>query len=63
MMGSFTHAGIFLIRDWQDQQDVIFRMLAHKGAPISHLSWICLWLGFHTLALLLASFQTSIIYS
>ena len=51
MMASFTHAGIFLIRDWQDQQDVIERMLAHKGAPISHLSWICLWLGFHTLAL------------
>ena len=51
MMASFTHAGIFLIRDWQDQQDVIQRMLAHKGAPISHLSWICLWLGFHTLAL------------
>jgi len=51
MMGSFAHAGIFLVRDWQNQQDVIGRILAHKGAIISHLSWVCLWLGFHTLAL------------
>ena len=70
MMGSFAHAGIFLIRDYTinmaitgpdkckqgrsyafDLQDVIYRILAHKGAIISHLSWICLWLGFHTLGL------------
>lgn len=61
MMGSFAHAGIFLIRDYTinpadcwlplPRQDVIFRILAHKGAIISHLSWICLWLGFHTLGL------------
>ena len=30
---------------------VVYRILAHKGAIISHLSWICLWLGFHTLGL------------
>jgi photosystem I P700 chlorophyll a apoprotein A2 len=70
MMGSFAHAGIFLIRDYTvnvattgpdkykqgrsyafDLQDVIYRILAHKAAIISHLSWICLWLGFHTLGL------------
>ena len=51
MMGSFAHAGIFLIRDYLAMQDVIYRILAHKGAIISHLSWICLWLGFHTLGL------------
>ena len=57
MMGSFAHAGIFLIRDYTTlaingpRQDVILRILAHKGAIISHLSWICLWLGFHTLGL------------
>ena len=61
MMGSFAHAGIFLIRDYtinmaafirpKQEQDVIYRILAHKGAIISHLSWICLWLGFHTLGL------------
>ena len=52
MMGSFAHAGIFLIRDYTiNMYDVIYRILAHKGAIISHLSWICLWLGFHTLGL------------
>jgi photosystem I P700 chlorophyll a apoprotein A2 len=61
MMGSFAHAGIFLIRDYtinmaastrpKQEQDVICRILAHKAAIISHLSWICLWLGFHTLGL------------
>mmetsp|Transcript_97306 Transcript_97306/g.225575 ORF Transcript_97306/g.225575 Transcript_97306/m.225575 type:complete len:324 (-) Transcript_97306:709-1680(-) len=60
MMGSFAHAGIFLIRDYVVQgegpiqsqsQDVISRILAHKAAIISHLSWVCLWLGFHTLGL------------
>mmetsp|Transcript_32151 Transcript_32151/g.72948 ORF Transcript_32151/g.72948 Transcript_32151/m.72948 type:complete len:724 (-) Transcript_32151:8-2179(-) len=56
MMGSFAHAGIFLIRDYTVNmavtgQDVICRILAHKAAIISHLSWICLWLGFHTLGL------------
>merc|ERR1719210_459312 len=58
MMGSFAHAGIFLIRDYTvnmaivgQEQDVICRILAHKAAIISHLSWICLWLGFHTLGL------------
>ena len=44
MMGSFAHAGIFLIRDYTTlaingpRQDVILRILAHKGAIISHLS-------------------------
>lgn len=57
MIGSFAHAGIFLIRDVTINpadplmKDVISRMLAHKGAIISHLSWMCLWLGFHTLGL------------
>ena len=58
MMGSFAHAGIFLIRDYtinpadpSIRQDVIYRIIAHKGAIISHLSWMCLWLGFHTSSL------------
>lgn len=58
MMGSLAHAGIFLIRDYTIypadpfiRQDVMSRILAHKGAILSHLSWMCLWLGFHTLGL------------
>jgi len=58
MMGSFAHAGIFLIRDYTInpadpfmRRDVVSRIIAHKAAIISHLSWVCLWLGFHTLGL------------
>ena len=44
MMGTFAHAGIFLIRDYR-----LARIITHNRAISSHLSWICLWLGFHTL--------------
>jgi len=56
IFGSLVHAGIFLIRDYSNSsskqhnnRDTIGRILEHKGAIISHLSWITLWLGFHTL--------------
>jgi photosystem I P700 chlorophyll a apoprotein A2 len=29
--------------------DIFGRILAHKASLISHLSWVSLWLGFHTL--------------
>jgi photosystem I P700 chlorophyll a apoprotein A2 len=51
MMGTFAHAGIFLIRDYILSEDLVARILENKAVSISHLSWICLWLGFHTLAL------------
>lgn len=53
MIATFAHKAIFLIRDYTFHNnkglDVISRILAHKASIISHLSWICLWLGFHTL--------------
>jgi photosystem I P700 chlorophyll a apoprotein A2 len=55
MIATFAHKAIFLIRDYTFHNnkgltlDVIGRILAHKDCIISHLSWICLWLGFHTL--------------
>jgi len=53
MMGTFAHAGIFLIRDSTShmlfRQDSIGRICSHKAALISHLSWVCFWLGFHIL--------------
>lgn len=50
MIATFAHKAIFLIRDYSNKGlDVIGRILAHKASIISHLSWICLWLGFHTL--------------
>ena len=53
MMATFAHGGIFLIRDYirTINQDLISRILAHKAGMISHLSWVSLYLGFHTLGL------------
>jgi len=54
MTGAFAHASIFLIRDYNDQLDsnnVLSRILEHKEAIISHLSWVSLFLGFHTLGI------------
>jgi photosystem I P700 chlorophyll a apoprotein A2 len=51
MMGTFAHAGIFLIRDYRLARDLIGIILSHNRAISSHLSWICLWVGFHTLGL------------
>ncbi len=52
MIATFAHAAIFFIRDYTmdlDGPQIIHRILAHKARILSHLSWICLWLGFHTL--------------
>ena len=54
MIGAFAHGAIFLIRDYDpelNKNNVLARMLEHKEAIISHLSWACLFLGFHTLGL------------
>ncbi|CAN1203045.1 Photosystem I P700 chlorophyll a apoprotein A2 [Linum perenne] len=54
MTGAFAHGAIFFIRDYNPQQNednVLARMLEHKEAIISHLSWASLFLGFHTLGL------------
>ncbi|MEA5450297.1 photosystem I core protein PsaB [Leptolyngbya sp. CCNP1308] len=54
MVGAFAHGAIFLIRDYDpaaNQNNVLYRVLEHKEAIISHLSWVSLFLGFHTLGL------------
>ena len=54
MTGAFAHGAIFFIRDYnpeQNRDNVLARMLEHKEAIISHLSWASLFLGFHTLGL------------
>ncbi|CAN6455230.1 unnamed protein product [Victoria cruziana] len=48
MIGLFAHRAIFFIRDYNPQQNednVLARMLDHKEAIISHLSWATLFLG------------------
>ncbi|MFB8789448.1 MAG: photosystem I core protein PsaB [Potamolinea sp.] len=54
MVGAFAHGAIFLIRDYDPEQNkgnVLDRVLRHKEAIISHLSWVSLFLGFHTLGI------------
>jgi photosystem I P700 chlorophyll a apoprotein A2 len=43
----------FFVRDYDPEinENVLARMLDHKEAIISHLSWVSLFLGFHTLGL------------
>nr|YP_009294008.1 photosystem I P700 chlorophyll a apoprotein A2 [Hildenbrandia rubra]AOM67250.1 photosystem I P700 chlorophyll a apoprotein A2 [Hildenbrandia rubra] len=54
MVGAFAHGAIFFVRDYDpkvNENNVLARMLEHKEAIISHLSWVSLFLGFHTLGL------------
>jgi photosystem I P700 chlorophyll a apoprotein A2 len=54
MVGAFAHGAIFWVRDYdpdQNKGNVLDRVLKHKEAIISHLSWASLFLGFHTLGL------------
>jgi photosystem I P700 chlorophyll a apoprotein A2 len=54
MVGAFAHGAIFLVRDYdsaQNKGNVLDRVLNHKEAIISHLSWVSLFLGFHTLGI------------
>ncbi|NEO42379.1 MAG: photosystem I core protein PsaB [Moorea sp. SIOASIH] len=54
MVGAFAHGAIFFVRDYDpeaNKNNVLARMLEHKEALISHLSWVTLFLGFHTLGL------------
>ncbi len=54
MVGAFAHGAIFLVRDYDpeaNKNNVLARVLQHKEAIISHLSWVSLFLGFHTLSL------------
>ncbi len=54
MVGAFAHGAIFLVRDYDpeaNKNNVLSRIIDHKEAIISHLSWVSLFLGFHTLSL------------
>jgi photosystem I P700 chlorophyll a apoprotein A2 len=54
MVGAFAHGAIFFVRDYDpeaNKNNVLARVLEHKEAIISHLSWVSLFLGFHTLGI------------
>jgi photosystem I P700 chlorophyll a apoprotein A1 len=52
--GAAAHAGIFFVRDYNPAENVdnlIDRVLRHRDAIISHLNWVCIFLGFHSFGL------------
>jgi photosystem I P700 chlorophyll a apoprotein A2 len=53
VVGAGAHFGIFFVRHGAviGLDDPFGRLLSHRAALISHLSYVTLWLGFHTLAI------------
>ncbi len=50
IVGGAAHGAIFLVRDYDpvvNRNNVLDRVLRHRDAIISHLNWVCLFLGFH----------------
>jgi photosystem I P700 chlorophyll a apoprotein A2 len=54
MCGAFAHGTIFLITEYDpeiNKNNVLSKFLSNREVIISHLSWVSLFLGFHTLGL------------
>ncbi|NEO87465.1 MAG: photosystem I core protein PsaA [Spirulina sp. SIO3F2] len=54
IVGAGAHAAIFMVRDYDPAKNVdnaLDRMLRSRDAIISHLNWVCIWLGFHSFGL------------
>jgi len=54
IVGGAAHATIFMVRDYDpvvNQNNLIDRVLRHRDAIISHLNWLCMFLGFHSFGL------------
>ncbi|KAJ3667337.1 hypothetical protein LUZ60_018430 [Juncus effusus] len=54
IVGAAAHAAIFIVRDYDPttrNNDLLDRVLRHRDAIISHLNWICIFLGFHSFGL------------
>jgi len=54
IVGGAAHAAIFMVRDYDpvmNQGNLLDNMLRHRDAIISHLNWVCIFLGFHSFGL------------
>ena len=54
IVGAGAHASIAMIRDYNPVQhmgNVLDRILKSRDAIISHLNWVCIFLGFHSFGL------------
>ena len=54
IVGAGAHGAIFMVRDYDpviNQNNLLDRMIRHRDAIISHLNWVCIFLGFHSFGL------------
>merc|ERR1711990_1124805 len=54
IVGAGAHASIFMVRDYspvQSYNNLLDRVLRHRDAIISHLNWVCIFLGTHSFGL------------
>jgi photosystem I P700 chlorophyll a apoprotein A1 len=54
IVGGAAHATIFMVRDYDpvvNQNNLLDRVIRHRDAIISHLNWVCIFLGFHSFGL------------
>ena len=54
VVGAGAHASIFMVRDYnpaKNYNNVLDRVIRHRDAIISHLNWVCIFLGFHSFGL------------
>jgi photosystem I P700 chlorophyll a apoprotein A1 len=54
IVGGAAHAAIFMVRDYDPAvhvNNVLDRVIRHRDAIISHLAWVCQFLGFHSFAM------------
>jgi photosystem I P700 chlorophyll a apoprotein A1 len=54
IVGGAAHAAIFMVRDYNPADhvnNILDRTLRHRDAIISHLAWVCQFLGFHSFAM------------
>ncbi|BAZ04224.1 photosystem I core protein PsaA [Calothrix sp. NIES-3974] len=54
IVGGAAHAAIYFVRDYdpaENLNNVLDRVLRHRDAIISHLAWVCQFLGFHSFAM------------
>jgi photosystem I P700 chlorophyll a apoprotein A1 len=54
IVGAGAHGAIFMVRDYdpaKNVNNVLDRALRHRDAIISHLNWVCIFLGFHSFGL------------
>ncbi|KAH7434889.1 hypothetical protein KP509_06G039700 [Ceratopteris richardii] len=54
VVGAAAHAAIFMVRDYDpttQYNNLLDRVIRHRDAIISHLNWVCIFLGFHSFGL------------